>query len=116
MSFAGELQSCCQTAKACSDNENIDASAWVCADWCEFHCFVFGDFAEDSTLYIGMRVDSDQTIRGRLRFDPDQAFETHGDGFVKLSRMVGTVQRKEFNGVVGTSDKSEKYRHCKTTA
>lgn len=51
-----------------------------------------------------------------MRFDPDQAFETHGDGFVKLSRMVGTVQRKEFNGVVGTSDKSEKYRHCKTTA
>lgn len=63
VSFAGELQSCRQTTEACPDNENVDASAWVCADWCEFHCFISGDFAEDSTLCcIRMRVDSDKTI------------------------------------------------------
>ena len=89
MSFAGELQSCSQAAEACSDDENVDASAWICADRGEIHCFVVGDGAEDSTLcFIRMRVDPDKTIRGRLRVDAYQAFWTHGDGFLKLSTMV----------------------------
>jgi hypothetical protein len=62
--FAGELQSCCQAAEACSNDENVDASAWICADWCELHCFIFGDGAEDSALcFARMRVDPDKAIR-----------------------------------------------------
>ena len=109
MSFAGELQSCCQAAKACSDDEDVDAGAWVCADWCEFHCFIFGDFAEGSTLCcIRMRVDPDKAIRGRLRVDPNKALETHGEDYVKLLTILYPVQRKrskEFNGGAGISDR-----------
>lgn len=93
MSFAGELQSCCQAAETCSDDKNVDASAWVCADRCKFHCFIFGDCAEDSTLcFIGMRVDPDETIRVRLRVDVDKAFETHDEGLAKLSTKVNSAQ------------------------
>jgi hypothetical protein len=89
VSFASELQSCCQATEACSDEENVDASAWVCADWREVHCFIFGNGAEDSTLcFARMRIDPDKAIRCRLRIDPDEAFKTHGESFVKLLTMA----------------------------
>lgn len=109
MSFAGELQSCCQAAKACSDDEDVDAGAWVCANWCKFHCFIIGDVAQGSTLCcVRMRVDPDKAIRGRLRVDPDQAFETHGKDYMKLLTTVYPIRRrrsKDFDGVAGISDR-----------
>jgi hypothetical protein len=45
VTFAGELESSCKTAKASSNNKNVNVCARVCPDGCELHCFVFGDRA-----------------------------------------------------------------------
>lgn len=68
MSLTSGFQCCCQSAKTCPDDENVDACTRICADWCELHCFIFGDRAEDSAV---------STIGAGVRIDPDQAFETH---------------------------------------
>ena len=51
-----------------------------------------------------------------MRVDPNEAFETHRECFVKLSAMVCRVQRKKSNDVLEGSGKSEKHRHCKKLA
>jgi hypothetical protein len=100
--FASELQRCCQSAKACPDDKNDDACAWVCADWCELHRFIFGDRTQDSACRTGrVRIDSDSgwcVIVDRQRLDIDQAFETHVERFVKLSTTGYSVWGEGSNG------------------